>query len=83
MTSNDGLILLEQFGHLGLSQPHGVVLQADINLSLTALYLIYDNLVLFHSGKNEAFEIAKVTFSSKIGEYIDAQTPQFAGMHKY
>ncbi len=41
-------VFLEQLCHLRLSQPHHVVIQADINLRLSVFCLIDYNLVLFH-----------------------------------
>lgn len=42
-------VCLKQFRHLGLRQPYGLILHADIYLSLSVLGLIYDNFVLFHN----------------------------------
>lgn len=41
-------VFLKKNGHLGLRQPHRLVLQTDINLGLSVLCLIDDNLILFH-----------------------------------
>ena len=48
VTSNNGLIFLKKFSHLGLCQPDSVIFQTYINLGLSVLALIYDYLILFH-----------------------------------
>ena len=48
MARDDGSVFLKQICHLSLSQPYCIVLQTNINLSLSVFSLIYNNLVLFH-----------------------------------
>ena len=47
VTCNYGLILLKQLCHLSLCQPHGLILQPDINLRLSIWSLIDYNLLIF------------------------------------
>ena len=50
VTCNYGLILLKQLSHLSLCQPHGLILQPDINLRLSIWSLIdYNLLIFFHT----------------------------------
>ena len=42
--------LLKQLSHLSLRQPHGLILQSNIDLSLTIFRLIdYNLLIFFHT----------------------------------
>ena len=47
VTCNYGLILLKQLSHLSLCQPHGLILQPNINLRLSIWSLIDYNLLIF------------------------------------
>ena len=48
VASYNSSVFLKQLCHLSLCKPHGVILQTNINLSLSVLRLIDYKLVLFH-----------------------------------
>jgi hypothetical protein len=47
VAGDDRLIFLNQLSHLSLRQPYCIILQTNINLCLSVLRLVDDNLVLF------------------------------------
>ena len=51
MAYNRCPVRLKQFCHLSLSQPHGIIFQADIYLCLPVFRLIYNYLVFFHKSR--------------------------------
>ena len=62
----DCSVFAKQIRHLCLSQPHGIVLHADIHLCLPVLRLIYDYLVVFvHS--TSLFSFIKLLTSLTLG----------------
>ena len=67
MTCYDRLIFLKQFSHLGLGQPNGFILQADVYLRLPVFALIYDYFVFFHL----ALEWFLLDFLEGAGDGVD------------
>ncbi len=55
MASNNSSILLKQLSHLSLCQPHRLILQTDINLSLPIWSLVNNYLLIFLHNTLDSF----------------------------